>query len=53
MHAFDMLDPDSELAKMAAEKFNQHFAYAVGHYFCEQIESPAENSICLAIKKRG
>lgn len=38
MHAFDMLDPDSELAKMAAEKFNQHFAYAMGHYFCEQIE---------------
>ena len=29
MHAFDMLDPDSELAKMAAEKFNQHFAYAM------------------------
>lgn len=36
MHAFDMLDLDSELAKTAAEKFNQHFAYAMEHYFCEQ-----------------
>lgn len=36
MHAFDMLDPDSELAKTAAEKFNQHFSYAMEHYFCEQ-----------------
>ena len=35
MHAFDMLDPDSELARTAAEKFNQHFAYAMEHYFCE------------------
>lgn len=41
MLAFDMLDPDSELAKTAAEKFNQHFAYAVKHYFCEQ--TGAEN----------
>lgn len=33
MHAFDMMDPESELAKQAAERFNERFAYALKHYF--------------------
>ena len=32
MHAFDMMSPDSDMAKTAAEKFNEHFAYALEHY---------------------
>ena len=33
MHAFDMLKPDLQISKEAAKKFNEHFAYAVDHYF--------------------
>lgn len=33
MHAFDMMDPESELAKQAAEQFNVHFAKALNQYF--------------------
>ena len=33
MHAFDMMQPKTDLAKQAAEKFNQHFEYALEHYF--------------------
>lgn len=33
MHAFDMMDPESELAKQAAEQFNAHFARALKEYF--------------------
>lgn len=33
MHAFDMMAPDEPLSKQAAERFNQHFAYAMEHYF--------------------
>lgn len=33
MHAFDMMAPDELLSKQAAERFNQHFAYAMEHYF--------------------
>lgn len=33
MHAFDMMEPDSELAKQAANKFNARFEYALEHYF--------------------
>lgn len=36
MHAFDMLKPQSKLAKKAAKVFNQHFQYAMDHYFSEQ-----------------
>ena len=32
MHAFDMLDPESDISKAAAESFERHFAYAVDHY---------------------
>ncbi len=33
MHAFDMMQPDTALAREAAEKFNARFAYALEHYF--------------------
>ena len=33
MHAFDMMKPKLEISRRAAEKFNQHFEYAVEHYF--------------------
>ena len=36
MHAFDMLKLQSKLAKKAAKVFNQHFQYAMDHYFSEQ-----------------
>ena len=35
MHAFDMMDPESELSRQAAKKFNEKFAYAMEHYFAE------------------
>lgn len=35
MHAFDMMKPEWEISKTAAQKFNEHFAYAVQHYFAE------------------
>ena len=33
MHAFDMLKPNLEISRIAAEKFNDAFAYALEHYF--------------------
>ena len=36
MHAFDMMRPEEELSRKAAEKFNQRFAYAQSHFFAEQ-----------------
>jgi acetyl esterase/lipase len=33
MHAFDMLDSKSDLARDAAQKFNEHFEYALKNYF--------------------
>lgn len=33
MHAFDMVDPDLEISKQAAKRFNEKFEYAVNHYF--------------------
>lgn len=38
-HAFDMLDPDAPESKLAAERFNQHFEWALEHCFAEQPES--------------
>ncbi len=35
MHAFDMLKPQLEISKQAAKTFNQHFEYAMEHYFAE------------------
>lgn len=35
MHAFDMMKPALEISKSAALKFNQHFEYAMEHYFAE------------------
>lgn len=35
MHAFDMLNPTSALAKKAAKKFNEEFEYALKNYFCD------------------
>ena len=35
MHAFDMLSPDEKLSKMAAQRFNERFEYAIGHYFAQ------------------
>ena len=37
MHAFDMMKPEEQLSKTAAEKFNQHFEYAMKHYFVDNI----------------
>lgn len=37
IHGFDMLKPDLEISRLAAKKFNEHFAYAAKHYFAEQI----------------
>ena len=36
MHAFDMLAPDEELSRRAAEKFNGKFQFAQENYFAEQ-----------------
>lgn len=33
MHAFDMMQPDTALAREAADKFNARFACALEHYF--------------------
>ena len=35
IHAFDMMRPELEISGIAAEKFNQVFAYAKEHYFAE------------------
>ena len=37
MHAFDMMQPELEISKIAAEQFNQAFAYAKEHYFAENL----------------
>ena len=38
-HAFDMLDADAPESMLAAERFNQHFEWALEHCFAEQPES--------------
>ncbi len=35
MHAFDMMKPQLEISKKAAAVFNEHFEYALEHYFAE------------------
>lgn len=35
-HAFDMIDPDHELSRIAIGRFHRHFAFAVNHYFAPQ-----------------
>lgn len=35
MHAFDMMRPESDLGKQAADVFNKHFEYARDNYFAE------------------
>lgn len=35
MHAFDMLKPDLEVSRIAAQKFNEEFAYAMEHYYTQ------------------
>jgi acetyl esterase/lipase len=42
MHAFDMMKPDSLLAKQAVATFNQAFAYAQKHYFAPQSKEENE-----------
>ena len=37
IHAFDMMRPELEISRIAAEKFNQVFAYAKEHYFAENL----------------
>lgn len=37
IHAFDMMQPELEISRIAAEKFNQVFAYAKEHYFAENL----------------
>ena len=36
IHAFDMMYPELEISRQAAEKFNRQFAYAKEHFFAEQ-----------------
>ena len=38
MHAFDMMKPKLPISIKAANKFNEHFEYALGHYFAENKE---------------
>lgn len=38
MHAFDMLRPQDDISRTAAERFVRHFAYAKAHYFAPQRE---------------
>ena len=33
MHAFDMMKPELSISQMAAQRFNEQFAYAQAHYF--------------------
>lgn len=35
MHAFDMMKPKLAISKEAAKKFNDHFEYALNHFFAE------------------
>ncbi|MCQ2531054.1 MAG: alpha/beta hydrolase [Lachnospiraceae bacterium] len=35
VHAFDMTQPESELGRLAIEKFNEHFEYAKENFFAE------------------
>ena len=37
MHAFDMLKPQLEISKQAAKTFDEHFEYAMKHYFAENM----------------
>ena len=37
IHAFDVMQPELEISGIAAEKFNQIFAYAKEHYFAENL----------------
>lgn len=36
-HAFDMMDPHSEISKRAILNFEKHFEYAMDNYFAPQI----------------
>ena len=38
MHAFDMMKPKLPISIEAANKFNEHFEYALGHFFAENNE---------------
>lgn len=35
-HAFDMMEPDAEISKEAAKRFERHFEWAMNHYFKKQ-----------------
>lgn len=37
IHAFDMLYPELDVSKVAIAGFNDHFRYAVEHYFARQV----------------
>lgn len=38
MHAFDMLKPKLEISRQAAARFEEHFVYALMHYYAPQEE---------------
>ena len=38
-HAFDMMEPNLEVSKVAAAKFEKNFEYACKHYFARQVTS--------------
>ncbi len=44
-HAFDIMHTEWDISKEAAEKFNEHFAYALEHYFAEQVHLSKEDQI--------
>lgn len=35
-HAFDMMEPEAEVSKEATQRFEQHFEWAMEHYFKKQ-----------------
>ena len=35
-HAFDMMEPTSDVSKEAIRKFEEHFEYAMNNYYAKQ-----------------
>ncbi|SFP58987.1 hypothetical protein SAMN04487928_10470 [Butyrivibrio proteoclasticus] len=35
-HAFDMMEPNSDIGKEAIQKFEEHFEYAMNNYYAKQ-----------------
>lgn len=50
-HAFDIMHIEWDISKQAAKKFNEHFAYALEHYFAKQSKVTAEDQIVRMAKE--